>query len=216
MKVETYLRMVGLPYECPRGADLRKAPKGKFPYIEDDALRLADSTFIVDYLQRKYGDPLDAHLTTRERALALAVQRMIEENLYWTVVYARWIEDAGFAKTREVFFGDMPAIARSIVPHLARRAIRRELHGHGMGRHSREEIYAIGRRDIAALAHVLGDQPFFMGAAPGSLDATAYAFIANLLWVPLPNPVLDEARRHANLEAYCRRMKDRYFPSIQA
>lgn len=211
MKVETYLRMAELPYECPRGADLRKAPKGKMPYIEDGSVRVADSTFIIDYLKQKYGDALDAHLSMRERALALAIQRLIEENLYWPAVYTRWIEDAGFAKTREVFFGGMPAPLRAIVPHVARRAIRAELHGHGIGRHSREEIYAIGCRDIAALAHLLGDQPFFMGERPTSLDATAYAFLANLLWVPLASPLLDEGKKHANLEAYCQRMKARYF-----
>jgi glutathione S-transferase len=211
MKVETYLRMAGLPYECPRGADVRKAPKGKLPYIEDCDARVADSTFIIDYLQQKYGDRLDAHLAPRERAQALAVQRLIEENLYWAAIYSRWVEDAGFTVTREVFFSRMPEPLKLIVPHVARRAVRRELHGHGMGRHSREEIYRIGCRDVAALAQLLGDQPFFMGDKPTTLDATAYAFVANLLWVPLASPLLEEAQRHANLQAYCERMKARYF-----
>jgi Glutathione S-transferase, C-terminal domain len=52
-----------------------------------------------------------------------------------------------------------------------------------------------------------------MGAQQSSLDATAYAFIVNLLWVPLASPLLDEAKKHANLEAYCQRMKARYFSS---
>lgn len=211
MKVETYLRMAGLPYECPRGADLRKAPKGKLPYIEDGDTRIADSAFIIAYLKQTYGDKLDAHLSAREHAQALALRRLMEEHLYWAAIYTRWIEDGGFARTREVFFDGMPAPLKQIVPHLARRAMRQELHGHGMGRHSREEIYAIGCQDIVALAHSLGDQPYFMGAQPSSLDATAYAFIANLLWVPLASPLLDEARKHANLEAYCQRMKARYF-----
>lgn len=211
MKVETYLRMAGLAYECPRGADLRKAPKGKLPYIEDGDKVMADSAFIIDYLKQTYGDTLDAHLTERERAKALAIRRMLEENTYWAAIYTRWIEDAGFAQTRDIFFGGMPPPLKQLVPHIARRAIRREMHGHGMGRHSREEIYAIGCQDIRALANLLGDQPFFMGDKPSSIDATAYAFIANLLWVPLASPLLDEAKKHANLEAYCQRMKARYF-----
>lgn len=31
MKVETYLRMAGLPYEIARNADIRKRRKGKCP-----------------------------------------------------------------------------------------------------------------------------------------------------------------------------------------
>jgi len=216
MKVETYLRMAGLPYECPRGADLRKAPKGKLPYIEDGGKRIADSAFIIEYLKQTYGDTLDAHLSERERAQALALRRLMEENLYWAVIYTRWIEDDGFALTRQVFFEGLPPLLKQLVPHLARRTIRQELRGHGMGRHSREEIYAIGCADIAALARLLGDQPYFMGAQPSSLDATAYAFIANLLWVPLASPLLDAARARANLKAYCQRMKARYFSATPA
>lgn len=214
MKLETYLRMAGLAYECPRGADVRKAPKGKLPYIEDSehgGKVVSDSSFIIDYLKQTYGDKLDAHLTERERAQALAIRRMFEENTYWAAIYSRWIEDAGFEKTRAVFFDGMPFPLKQIVPPLARRAIRAQFRGHGMGRHSREEIYAIGCQDIRAAAHLLGDQPYFMGELPSSLDATAYAFLANVLWVPLASPLLDEAKRHANLEAYCQRMKARYF-----
>jgi glutathione S-transferase len=216
MKVETYLRMSELPYACPRGADVRKAPKGKLPYIEDGAARVADSSFIVDYLKQQYGDKLDAHLSEQERGVALAVQRLIEENLYWSAIYLRWIEDAGFAMTREAFFADMPLMVKHVVPYLARRAMRRELHGHGMGRHSREEIYAIGCRDITALAQILSVRRYFMGERPCSLDATAYAFLANLLWVPLASPLLEEAKKHTNLTAYCERMKARYFSSTPA
>jgi glutathione S-transferase len=215
MKVETYLRMVGLPYECPRGADLTKSPKGKMPYIEDcdhGGKVVADSTFIIDYLKATYGDTLDAKLDTRQRALALAIQRTFEESLYWAAVYSRWIDDAGFAVTEKAAFSRMKFPLRQIVPVMARRGLRKELHGHGMGRHSRDEIYAIGCRDINALAELLGDQAFFLGAQPASIDATGYAFFANLLWVPIDSPLRDQAARHANIEAYCQRMKARYFP----
>ncbi|HTD91999.1 MAG TPA: glutathione S-transferase family protein, partial [Burkholderiales bacterium] len=181
--------------------------------IEDGDKRIADSSFIVEYLKQTYGENLDAHLSERERAVALAVQRLIEENLYWAAIYSRWVEDAGFKLTRHIFFAKMPPVLKQIVPHLARRGLRQEMHGHGMGRHSRDEIYAIGCRDIAALAHILGDQPYFMGAQPSSLDATAYAFLANLMWIPIESPLLDQAKKFPNLEAYCRRMKARYYPA---
>jgi glutathione S-transferase len=211
MKVETYLRMAGLAYECPRGADVRKSPKGKMPYIEDEGTIVADSAFIIDYLKRKYGDALDSHLGAAERAAALACQRMLEENTYWAVLYFRWLDEAGWKLTREAFFGWMKPPLKWIVPPLARRIVRRELHGHGMGRHARDEIDAIGRKDLTAAADFLGDQAFFMGARPSSLDATAYAFLANVLWVPIESPLKAHARQRPQLEAYCRRMKEKYF-----
>ena len=211
MKVETYLRMAGLAYECPGRADLRKAPKGKMPLIDDDGAIVADSSFIVDHLKRKYGDSLDAHLDASARATALAVQRLLEENTYWTVVYFRWIDDAGWAVTRAAYFDWMKPPLKWIVPVVARSIVRKELHGHGMGRHSRDEIAAIGMKDLTAVADFLGDKPYFMGSQPTSLDACAYAFLANVLWVPYEMPLKSHARKFPQLEAYCQRMKARYY-----
>lgn len=212
MKVENYLRMTGHEYSAPRGASLMKAPKGKMPYIDDDGRIVADSGFIIEHLKAKYGDPLDANLTPQQRAFALAFRRLMEENLYWALVYSRWFEPEGWALTRAAFFGGLPAPLRVIVPMVARRGMRKEIWGHGLGRHSREEIYAIGCADITALADLLADKPYFLGDTPTSLDATAYAFLANLLWAPLDTPLKAHVQEYPQLEAYCKRMKARYYP----
>jgi glutathione S-transferase len=211
MKMETYLRMAGLPFELVNSGNVMKAPKRKLPYIDDGGTLVADTTFIVDYLKRRYGDPLDAALSAPERAVATAFQRLIEENLYWAIVHTRWAENAGWLETREAFFGAMPAPLRWFVPTLARRGLLAEMRGQGMGRHSAAEICAIGCRDVTAIADFLADKPFMLGAQPASIDATAHAFLANLLWAPVDSPILRHARTRPTLEAYCQRMKARYF-----
>jgi glutathione S-transferase len=211
MKVETYLRMAGLSYECPRGADHFKSPKGKMPYIDDDGIVVADSTFIIEYLKATYGDRLDAPLLPSERAFGVVIQRTFEESLYWPVLYSRWIDDAGFAKVEEAFFAYLKFPFRQIIPIIARRGLRGQLRGQGTGRHGRDEIYAIGCRDISALAELLGEKEYFLGNEPSSVDATAFAFLANLLWVPIDLPMRAHAAKFANLEAYCQRMKARYY-----
>jgi glutathione S-transferase len=147
---------------------------------------------------------LEAALTPAERAVATAFQRLFEENLYWAVVHTRWVQPAGWTLTQPAFFGAMPISLRWIVPPLARRGLRAELHGHGMGRHSAAEIHAIGCRDITAVADLLADKPFMLGAQPTSLDATAYAFLANVLWAPLDSPICDTARARPALQAFLR------------
>ncbi len=213
MKLETYLRMAGLPFEIPTPTlrHLQNAPKGKMPYVEDQGRIVADSTFIIDYLKTTYGDPLDGWLDASQKAVALAFQRLIEENLYWAVVYTRWVEPQGWELTRAGFFSKLSPPLKWVLPTLARRGIIRELHGQGMGRHSREEIMAIGRRDITALADFLSDKPCFMGEQPSALDASAYAFLANLLWVPVESELKRHAMQYPQLDAYCQRMRSRYY-----
>jgi len=211
MKMETYLRMAALPFELVNSGNVMKAPKHKLPYIDDGGTVVADTTFIIEYLKGRYGDPLDAALSPAERAVATAFQRLIEENLYWAIVQTRWAEPAGWAQTREAFFGTMPAPLRWFVPALARRGLLAEMRGHGMGRHSAAQIHAIGCRDVTAVADFLADRPFMLGEQPTSLDATAHAFLANVLWAPVDSPIQRLARSRPTLQAYCERMKARYF-----
>jgi glutathione S-transferase len=211
MKVETYLRMAGLPFEAVNDGNIMKAPKGKLPTIDDGGTVVADSSFIIGHLKQRYGDPLDAALTPLQRAQATALQRLLEENLYWAVVYTRWVLPAGWALTRPAFFGAMPPPLRWLVPPLARRGMRASLRGHGMGRHSADEVMAIGCRDITAVADLLGEQAYMLGDTPTSIDASAYAFLANVLWSPVASPIQAHAARRPTLAAYCQRMKSRYY-----
>ena len=82
MKLDTWLRMAGLSCERSCGADLRKAPRGKMLYIEDDGRAVADSSLIIDYLTKQYSVTLDAHLTPREwgEAFALGARRRLRED----------------------------------------------------------------------------------------------------------------------------------------
>jgi glutathione S-transferase len=212
LKLELYLRMAGLPYRNRYTLELHRAPKGKLPWIDDDGTALADSGLIIDYLKGRYGDTLDRDLTPVQRATALAITRLLEEHLYWTVLHDRWISAVGWKMTRPGFFGAMPWPLRVIVPWVARRGIRAELHGHGMGRHTPEQIHALGVADVDALAELLGDKEFFLGSQATSVDAVAAAFLANIVMVPLESPIKRAAAAHPNLVAYCRRMAQQYFP----
>src|SRR5882672_9312533 len=119
MKLETYLRMTGQRFELVSNGNVLKAPKGKLPYIEDNGKLICDSTLIVDYLKATYHDPLDGWLSAEQKAIALAFQRLLEENTYWAVIHTRWVEPEGWAKTRIAFFGALPRPLKWFVPALA-------------------------------------------------------------------------------------------------
>ncbi len=211
MKMETYLRMAKLPFEIVVTPDPRKAPKGKLPFIEDNNAKVADSALTIDYLKQKYGDTLDANLSPTQKAQALALQRLMEEHLYWAMVYSRWMEPANWAVVKKTYFSKMPALLRGFVPEMIRKNVMRDLRGHGLGRHNRDEVYQFGKNDITAIATQLANQPFIFGDQPTSIDASAYAFLANILDVPMPSPLQDHAKAQSNLVSYCQRMKERFY-----
>jgi glutathione S-transferase len=211
MKLETYLRMAELPFESVYTMNVRRAPKGKLPFIDDAGRCVADSNLVIGYLKAKYGDRLDGWLTPGELAVSLAMRRLVEENLYWAVLYGRWIDEPGWAITRIAFFGRMSAPYRWFVPALARSSVRKSLWGHGLGRHALDEIYAIGKADLDALADFLGNKPYMMGAEPSSLDASVYATFANILWVPHDTPLKARLAQRTGVVAYCERIRARYY-----
>ena len=212
MKTETFLRMAGLEYEVVELMDPRKAPKGKVPYIEDNGRTIADSTFVQKYLEETHGVDLDASLNPTDRAVAHAFGRMLEERYYWVLIYCRWIDDRFWPTIKDIFFRSLPALIRPLVARSVRKGMRAELWHHGLGRHTEDEIYALGAADLDALAAFLDEKPFFMGDEPTAVDATVYASLANTLVEAIDSPVRRAALGHPNLPAYTDRMTQRFFP----
>lgn len=211
LKLHAYLRLVAIPYQTVSDATPFKGPKGKLPWIEHDGQRIGDSEFIIEYLERRFGCDPDAGLSAAERAVALSMQRLIEENLYWTMVFDRWMVEVNWPITRQTVLGQIPPAVRLLIAPFARRGVKRQLEGHGIGRHSPEEIHAIGVRDISAIADYLGDKPYLMGATATRVDAAAYGMLANIMLVPIASPVKDAALQRVNIVDYVARMQTRCF-----
>jgi glutathione S-transferase len=199
VKLQTWLRMAGLPYEA-RVGDVRKMPKRKLPAIELDGRVIGDSGLVIELLRQRHGDPLgDDALDSGTRAQARALRALLETELYFATAWFRW---AG-ADFERVYAPEIAAYARGMgVPGLlAPLAVRG------------------ARRDVLRLAAVsdyLADKPFISGAAPHTLDATVFAFLHCLLVPPFASPLRDFAQTRANLVAYHERMLARCWPELSA
>lgn len=221
MKVETWLRMTGIPYEVAPADLAAEAPKGKAPYITtEENQRIGDSSFILDYLRNRYGTDPDSQLSRAERAVSTAFRRMLKEHLYWVIVQTRYFSPANWELFRPGLMSllplELPPEVREDIVEGIKKSMAQQIIGHGMGRHTEEEIFRLGIQDLAALSNFLDKRPFLMGEVPTTLDATAYGFLANLLLVPFASPVRDFGLAQQNLTAYCQRMGSRFFPELAA
>ena len=210
-KAMLLLKFTGLAYREDRGG-YRKAPKGKLPFIDDDGVKVADSTLIRRHIETKYRFDFDAGLSAEQKAIAWAEERMCEDHLYWAMLAARWMVDANFARGPAQFFAAVPAPLRPLIAALVRRTTGKNLKAHGLGRHAPADRDALAVHDIDALAVLLGTKPFLMGEQPCGADATMYGFVAGLLPTIFETPLRTAAEGHANLLAYCARLTALYFP----
>jgi glutathione S-transferase len=215
-RVEAFLRLVDLPYAVVAVTDTRKAPKKKLPFIFDDQGKaVADSQAIIEHLTHSHELTLDNFLSDADRAVAHAFTKMLTEHLYWVMVFARWIDEAGWATFKPNFLKILPPVIGPAIAAAVRAKTRKSLLAQGIGRHTPAEIWRLGEADIDALAVLLGDRDFFFGDQPCSFDATALAFLGWILYFEAVDPpIRQHLRAHPNLTAYCLRMMQRCFPEL--
>jgi glutathione S-transferase len=211
LKLATWLRMAEIPFTFVVANDPSKGPKGKSPWIEYGTERMGDSSVIIAYLEKRHGIDLDAHLDARQRALAVSVQRMLEEHFHQCFEHQLFFGHGGEARLRE-FAAPMPIPLRWLVPTVLKRAFTKQLHARGMGRHAQDIIIAQGKSDLDALSELLGEQPYFLGEQPSSIDACVFGFLGVTLYVAGDNPLYQHGAAIENLMRYCERMRARYFP----
>lgn len=211
-KVHTFLRMAGLEYTTIKGQqNLGKSPKNKLPFIEDGNDKIGDSRAIIEYLTKKYALQLDSHLSPEDKANAYLIEKSLDENLYWCMVWSRWIHDDSWKVVKPEFFKGIPFPLSAIVPSILRKKVKKSLYAQGMGRHTQSEIVEIANQSFSALSVLLGDKAYFYGDKVSTFDASAYAFISSFTHAKLDNEINKTAKSYSNLVMYVDNIKQQYF-----
>lgn len=211
LKLDAFLRMTGIPHRSVTAATPFAGPKKKAPWIEHEGLTIGDSAFIIAYLIERFGIDPDAALSPVQRGQAVAIQRLVEENLYWAMVYDRWVRAENWPILKGSVLGEIAAPIRAVIAPLARRGVTKQLAGHGMGLHSEMEIAAIAGRDLDALASMLGDRDWFFGAKPSLADATVFSLLANIHLVGFSSPMKAMIDNRPGLASHIERFRATYY-----
>ncbi|XP_078612868.1 failed axon connections homolog [Branchiostoma floridae x Branchiostoma japonicum] len=208
VKLETYLRMAGIAYEPMYDWYTSTGPKGKMPWIEYNGEAMGDSGLIMEFLNREKGVDLNQSLSAADKAVGRAFTKMVEENTFWGLAFNRYEDN--FDKLHELY--ELPWDIR-LVMWLPRRIVRQAMWAHGIGRHSKDEIEGIIEKDLKAISAFLGTKPYLMGDEPTEVDAAVFGQLSGILWA-FPDSYLYRIVTVdcPNLQAYCVRIKDRYWP----
>ncbi|GAB1608545.1 failed axon connections homolog [Argonauta hians] len=210
IKLETYLRMAKLPYQVEYTAKL--SPKNKSPWITYNGEVVSDSQFIIEYLNKKFNIDLNSNLTAEQQGIARAMQKMVEENLFWALALIRF-----------VYCYSDPSLQKLIpVPKIViwnvKRIILKQSYCQGLGRHSQSEVEKIAMEDLKALSHFIGEKKFLMGEEPCETDCAIFGIIAVTRQMPESSicTKMIEDGIYPNLTKYFDRLKDLYWPDWKA
>jgi glutathione S-transferase len=202
LKVFAFLRLCGIPFEHTHIIDVSQAPRGQLPYLLDGHEKIGDSDAIIDHLIRRHALRIDDGLTAAERDTHLLVRRALDD-LYWVMSYSRWKDEKFWPLFRDAFLAAYPS-ATIATMDAAREFNAKRYHFQGIGRYEPEAAYARGLADLNVLARLVPSRNFVFGAAPCSLDAALYGFIANIHFFEIDTPLRQFVAAHPNLVAHCR------------
>ncbi|MCG8671804.1 MAG: glutathione S-transferase family protein [Pseudomonadales bacterium] len=202
MKLEGVLKLAEIDYKVVIQNDPRKAPKGKLPYIIHNKRKVADSNIVIDYLKNNLSVDLDSHLSDEEKAIHHAMRVMLDEQLYFVMMYNRWAVDEHWEILRNDLFGAIPKLLRNVITNKIRSGVLADLNSQGMSRHSTEEVYQIGVEAIEALAAYLGEKEWFGGDKPCTLDVCAVSYLANFKIPPMDSPMKQLVYSEKKLSEY--------------
>lgn len=73
-----------------------------------------------------------------------------------TIAYCQWVDNLEETQQLLAMTGPMSDTLKWLLSHLNGGMVRREMYGHGIGRFSREEVYALMEKDMRTLATLLG------------------------------------------------------------
>jgi glutathione S-transferase len=214
MKAELLLKMSGLPYRNEE-ANLRKAPKGKMPWIEEDGKLIADSGFIRLHLEEKHGIDFSGGYGPHDLAIGWALEKMLEDHVYWLNVDDRWLIDENFFKGPVQFFDKAPALIRPLIVKMVRRTVRKRGLAHGIGRHSAVERLVLGKKAVDAFSDSLGANTYILGSRVSGADAAAFGFMFSMTCPIFKSDLREYAETKGNVTGYLQRMAAEFFPGFE-
>jgi glutathione S-transferase len=201
LKIFAFLRLARLPFVHQHIFDASAAPRGQLLYIVDDGEAIGDSETIIAHLTTKYRLAIDTALGPAERRLNLLITRMLDD-LYWVMSYSRWKDERFWPAFQAALLREHPALTEAGLAK-ARDFNAQRYYFQGIGRFTPDAAYARGLADLDALADIVPAGAYVHGAAPTSVDAAIYGFIANIYFYDIETPLKTSLLSRPNLVRHC-------------
>merc|ERR1712226_857618 len=218
LKVETWLKLRGIKYENINHNAKLRSKRGLLPFVELNGEEIADSEIIIKTLAKTYNKEMDAALNQEQKNIQHAMLTMVDNHLHgafmmWATKNADNLLNGYKLNLQQLMGMKIPAgILNFLFKHSYCKKGLAKAKASGFKGYTPEEVEEEGKKDLLVLKEMLGEQQFFFGDEPHSLDLVAFCHIAQILNVesevvcPLRDYMNEECK---NLVGLYNRMKDR-------
>ncbi|EGT35237.1 hypothetical protein CAEBREN_03034 [Caenorhabditis brenneri] len=190
-------KMCASPVRVVHSSRPWRSPNGEFPMVsqtDGDAKPVTDFEKFVDILKKCGQDVvIDADLTSIERAQLDAFSSYLHHNLYPAVLHTFWVDELNYNTVTQYWYASQLHFPyNSYYLEKRKKKALRILAGKTGTEVIRDAFMALN-----TLSTKLGDNKFFCGNKPTSLDALVFGYLAPLNRVPMPSD-----RLQVQLSAY--------------
>lgn len=222
VKLETWLRMSGIPYETRTGTN-RDMPYKKLPAARMDGALVPDSSLIIQRLRQRHPHAVsDDHLSETERAQASALTALFEQHLYFVMLFIRYCVQSNYNAYKPLLLDyarritpgwqqPLLSMLAPIILPMVQIKLRRQAWQQGTARHTSEDINAMGIEVWKSVKAILGTKSFLFSEQPSTVDATAFAFLHAEIRYPFPSQIHEYVLNEPALISYHDRIWDRYW-----
>lgn len=173
---------------------------------------------IVSHLQRQNYNT-DDHLTPKQCSDIIAYTALLRDKLYPALLYVWWIDEKNYCELTRPWYARVLSFPLNyFLPGHQQRSAQKvidNLWNNDLIEDSQKEtaVYKDAQECLNLLSYRLGDQEYFFGKNPCSLDAIVFGFLAPLYKAKFPNAALqNHLKGCSNLTEFVQRILKKYFP----
>lgn len=217
LEVMAYATFCGVPLQYNITNNPFRSPKGKLPVFRHGSHVICGFDEICNYLRKK-NFIADYLLIPKQQAEIVAFSELLKQKLYPSLQFAWWVDEKNYIElTRPWYSKALPFPFNYYYPgkyEKEAKTMMTALYGEEDQFSALEaNVYSEGEKCLNDLSTRLGENDFFFGSHPTSLDAKVYAYLAPLLKAPFPNAALQNHLKACdNLLKFVVRVSHRYFP----
>jgi glutathione S-transferase len=207
VKLEAYLVLTGRPYETAAGSP-PFAPTKSVPYVAYRGEQVGDSQAIIDRLEGETSGAYKAldkgTLSAEQQRMSQEVMELVENKLYFSLVYSRFAMDEGWEHEIDVIKFGLPWILQCCLPGRIRVEQIEKCAAHGCT--SDDTAFKDVGAWLQRVTEVLGDKPFLFGEEPRVADCSLFGLLVLAKGGSHENPLTTAVRENDRLMDFVTRM----------